>query len=62
MKWPWKIGEFRGIGVPFPWMADACYGHSWRRDIALFVWIGAAQESSMAQMKSSLAGIPVMRA
>jgi Zn-dependent protease/CBS domain-containing protein len=27
--------------------------------IALFVWIGAAQEASMAQMKSSLGGIPV---
>ncbi len=30
--------------------------------IALFVWIGAAQESSMAQMRSSLGGIPVSRA
>ncbi len=30
--------------------------------IALFVWIGAAQESSMAQMKNSLGGIPVGRA
>jgi predicted transcriptional regulator len=30
--------------------------------IALFVWIGAAQESSTVQMKSSLAGIPVQRA
>ncbi len=30
--------------------------------IALFVWIGAGQETSMAQMKSSLAGIPVRRA
>lgn len=30
--------------------------------IALFVWIGAAQEASMTQMKSSLAGIPVSRA
>ena len=30
--------------------------------IALFVWIGAGQEASMAQMKSSLAGIPVRRA
>ena len=30
--------------------------------IALFVWIGASQEASMAQMKSSLDGIPVMRA
>ncbi len=30
--------------------------------IALFVWIGAAQEASMVQMKSSLGGIPVMQA
>lgn len=30
--------------------------------IALFVWIGAAQEASMAQMKSSLSQIPVLRA
>ena len=30
--------------------------------IAFFVWIGAAQEASMVQMKSSLAGIPVMQA
>lgn len=30
--------------------------------IALFVWIGAAQESSMVQIKSALGGIPVQRA
>lgn len=30
--------------------------------IALFVWIGAAQESGMVQMKHSLSGIPVSRA
>lgn len=30
--------------------------------IALFVWIGAAQEATGVQMKSSLAGIPVARA
>ncbi len=30
--------------------------------IAFFVWIGAAQESSMVQMKSALGGIPVRRA
>ncbi len=30
--------------------------------IALFVWIGAAQESSMTQMKSALSGIPVSHA
>lgn len=30
--------------------------------IALFVWMGAAQEAGMAQMKSALGGIPVGRA
>jgi Zn-dependent protease/CBS domain-containing protein len=30
--------------------------------IALFVWIGAGQEASLAQMKSALAGIPVRQA
>ena len=30
--------------------------------IALFVWMGAAQEANMAQMKYSLGGIPVTRA
>jgi predicted transcriptional regulator len=29
--------------------------------IALFVWIGAAQEASLAQMKAALGGIPVRR-
>ncbi len=30
--------------------------------IAFFVWIGAAQEASMVQMRAALAGIPVSRA
>jgi CBS-domain-containing membrane protein len=30
--------------------------------IAFFVWIGAAQEASLVQMKSALGGIPVGRA
>jgi Zn-dependent protease len=30
--------------------------------IAFFVWIGASQEASMAQMKNSISGIPVTRA
>lgn len=34
----------------------------WLIFIAFFVWIGAAQESSMVQLKESLHGIPVSRA
>ncbi len=34
----------------------------WLLFIALFVWIGAEQESSMARLKQSLGGIPVSRA
>ncbi len=34
----------------------------WLLFIALFVWIGAEQESSMARIKNSLGGIPVSRA
>ncbi len=30
--------------------------------IALLVWLGAAQEASMVQMRTALSGIPVMRA
>jgi CBS-domain-containing membrane protein len=30
--------------------------------IAVFVWIGAAQEASMARMQSAIGGIPVRRA
>lgn len=30
--------------------------------IALFVWVGAAEEAAMAQMKSALGGIPISRA
>jgi Zn-dependent protease len=30
--------------------------------IGLFVWLGAAQEASFVQMRSAIAGIPVMRA
>ncbi|NLH98222.1 MAG: site-2 protease family protein [Chthonomonadales bacterium] len=37
-------------------------GHFMLLFIAFFVWIGAAQEASMVQMKSALGGIPVSRA
>jgi Zn-dependent protease/CBS domain-containing protein len=38
------------------------FGNPFLLFIALLVWIGAAQEASMAQMKSALSGIPVARA
>jgi Zn-dependent protease/CBS domain-containing protein len=38
------------------------FGNPFLMFIALFVWIGAAQEASMATMKSALGGIPVSRA
>ena len=37
------------------------FGNPFLLFIALLVWIGAAQEASMAQMKSALSGIPVAR-
>lgn len=36
--------------------------YPWLMFIALFVWIGAAQEASMVQLKSAMYGIPVSRA
>jgi len=44
------------IGLFTPW------GSPMLIFIALFVWIGAAQESNMVQMRYSLSGIPVSRA
>ena len=38
------------------------FGNPFLMFIALFVWIGAAQEASMATMKAALGGIPVSRA
>lgn len=38
------------------------FGNPFLLFIAFFVWIGAAQEASMVQMKSALGGIPVSRA
>ena len=38
------------------------FGNPFLMFIALFVWIGAAQEASMATMKAALGGIPVSHA
>ena len=53
-----KIGQ--GMAVVFAFVG--LQGNPMLIFIALFVWIGAGQEASMVQMKSSLAGIPVRRA
>lgn len=51
-----------GQGMAFLFGFLGLYGNPMLIFIALFVWIGAAQEASMVQMKTSLAGIPVRRA
>lgn len=53
-----SIGQ--GMAVLFGYLG--LIGNPFLIFIALFVWIGAAQETSLAQMKSALAGIPVRRA
>lgn len=52
------IGQ--GMAVFFGYLG--LVGNPFLLFIALFVWIGAAQEASLTQMKSALAGIPVRQA
>jgi Zn-dependent protease len=51
-----------GQGMAFLFGFAGLFGNPMLLFIALFVWIGAAQESSAVQMKSALGGIPVARA
>ena len=51
-----------GQGMAFLFGFLGLFGNPMLLFIALFVWIGAAQESSAVQMKSALGGIPVARA
>jgi Zn-dependent protease/predicted transcriptional regulator len=53
-----SLGQFLAIVLGF----IGLFSNPFLLFIAFFVWIGAAQESSMVQMKSSLGGIPVSRA
>ncbi|UCF69478.1 MAG: site-2 protease family protein [Acidobacteriota bacterium] len=52
-----KIGQ----GLAFVFGFIGLFTNPFLVFIALFVWIGAAQEASMVQMKSALGGIPVQR-
>jgi Zn-dependent protease/CBS domain-containing protein len=57
-----QIAAQIGQGMAFVFGFLGLVGNPFLLFIALFVWIGAAQEASMVQMKSALAGIPVRRA
>lgn len=48
-----------GQGIAFVFGVIGLFSNPMLLFIALFVWIGAAQEASMVQMKSALGGIPV---
>jgi len=51
-----------GQGMAFALGFIGLFGNPFLLFIALFVWIGASQESGAVQMKNSLGGIPVTRA
>ncbi len=51
-----------GQGIAFVFGLIGLFSNPLLVFTALFVWIGAAQEASMVQMKSALGGIPVTRA
>jgi Zn-dependent protease/predicted transcriptional regulator len=57
-----QIAATIGQGLAFLFGIIGLFGNPMLIFIALFVWIGAQQESSMVQMKSTLGGIPVRQA
>jgi Zn-dependent protease len=56
-----QIAATIGQGLAFLFGLLGLMGNPFLLFIALFVWIGAAQEASLAQMKYALGGIPVAR-
>ncbi len=57
-----QIAAALGQGIAFFFGLIGLFTNPFLVFIALFVYIGAAQEASMAQMKGALSGIPVSRA
>lgn len=57
-----QLAAILGQGIALVFGFIGFFSNPFLLFIALFVWIGAAQESSMVQMKTSLGGIPVGRA
>jgi Zn-dependent protease len=56
------IAATLGQGIAFVFGLIGLFTNPFLVFTALFVWIGAAQEASMVQMRSALGGIPVTRA
>ena len=57
-----QIAAGVGQGIAFLFGFLGLFANPFLLFIALFVWIGAAQESSLVQMRAALGGIPVQRA
>jgi Zn-dependent protease/CBS domain-containing protein len=57
-----QIAATLGQGIALLFGLAGLFGNPSLLFIALFVWIGAAQEASMVQVKSAISGIPVSRA
>jgi len=57
-----QIAATLGQGIAFIFGLVGLFTNPFLVFIALFVYIGAAQEASMAQMRGALSGIPVSRA
>jgi CBS domain-containing protein len=57
-----QIAASLGQGLAFALGFIGLFTNPFLVFIALFVWIGAAQEASMVQIRSALEGIPVARA
>jgi len=57
-----QIAASIGQGLAFLFGFWGLFNNPMLLFIAFFVWMGAAQEASMVQMKSALGGIPVTRA
>jgi predicted transcriptional regulator len=57
-----QIAATIGQGIALLFGFIGLFTNSFLLFIALFVWIGAAQEASMVQVRHSLGGIPITRA
>ena len=57
-----QIAANVGQGMAFLFGLIGLFSNPFLLFIALFVWIGAAEEASMVQMRNSISGIPITRA